>query len=137
MIVIMLAGAVAGLGLFMLVRLFIQPRPGVAATLARIDASRRGTGGPYIPTAELAELSTLEEDDEESLCALYPPDPTDAGAGGAGGPSPGGQGAGCSVARPGAQMPNGATLGAVWTGAMLLLLGLKRRRVSSTLRPAR
>lgn len=59
MIVIMAAGAVAGLGMFLLVRLFIQPRPGVAATLARIDASRRA-GGPYVPTVEIAQLSTIE-----------------------------------------------------------------------------
>jgi len=84
----------------------------------------------------VAELSTLEEDDEEGLCALYPPEPTDAGAGGEGGPSPSGPGAGCSVAGPGAPMPNGATLGAVWTGAMLLLLGLERRRISSIPRSA-
>ncbi len=42
MMTIMLAGAVAGLGLFMLLRVFVQPRPGVAATLARLDAGRRG-----------------------------------------------------------------------------------------------
>jgi tight adherence protein C len=59
MIVTMAAGAVAGLGLYLLVRLFIQPRPGVAATLARIDASRRA-GGPFIPTADLAQLGTIE-----------------------------------------------------------------------------
>ncbi len=41
MIAIMLAGALAGLGLFLLVRVFVRPRPGVAATLARIDAGRR------------------------------------------------------------------------------------------------
>lgn len=59
MIVIMAAGAVAGLGLYLLVRIFVQPRPGVAATLARIDASRR-VGGLYTPTAEVSSLSTLE-----------------------------------------------------------------------------
>ncbi len=41
MIAVMLAGALAGLGLFLLVRVFVRPRPGVAATLARIDAGRR------------------------------------------------------------------------------------------------
>jgi len=37
----MAAGALAGAGLALLVRVFVQPRPGVAATLARIDAGRR------------------------------------------------------------------------------------------------
>jgi hypothetical protein len=59
MILVMASGAIAGLGMFLLVRLFIQPRPGVAATLARIDASRR-TGGPYVPTSEIAQLSAIE-----------------------------------------------------------------------------
>lgn len=38
----MLSGALAGLGVFLLVKVFIQPRPGVAATLARLDGGRRG-----------------------------------------------------------------------------------------------
>lgn len=59
MILVMAAGAVAGTGMFLLVRLFVQPRPGVAATLARIDASRRA-GGPYVATADIAELSAVE-----------------------------------------------------------------------------
>lgn len=59
MIVIMAAGAIAGLGLFLLVRVFVQPRPGVAATLARIDASRR-TGGAAASAADVATLSAVE-----------------------------------------------------------------------------
>jgi len=43
---IMLAGATAGLGLYLLVKVFVQPAPGVAATLARLDAGRRGTPQP-------------------------------------------------------------------------------------------
>jgi Flp pilus assembly protein TadB len=48
----MAAGGLAGLGIFLLVRVFIQPRPGVAATLARLDAARR-SGVPL--TASAAE----------------------------------------------------------------------------------
>ena len=59
MILVMAAGALAGFGLYLLVRLFIQPRPGVAATLARIDASRRGSG-PVISTGDLERLSAIE-----------------------------------------------------------------------------
>lgn len=43
MTAIMLAGAVAGLGVYLLVKVFVQPRPGVAATLARLDGGRRGS----------------------------------------------------------------------------------------------
>jgi hypothetical protein len=46
MMLIMLAGATAGLGLYLLVKVFVQPAPGVAATLARLDAGRRGTPQP-------------------------------------------------------------------------------------------
>jgi Flp pilus assembly protein TadB len=42
MILIMVCGALAGLGLYLLIQVFIPPKPGVAATLARIDAARRG-----------------------------------------------------------------------------------------------
>lgn len=42
MTAIMLAGAVAGLGVYLLVKVFVQPKPGVAATLARLDSGRRG-----------------------------------------------------------------------------------------------
>lgn len=42
MTAIMLAGALAGLGVFLLVKVFVQPKPGVAATLARLDGGRRG-----------------------------------------------------------------------------------------------
>ncbi len=41
MILTMLAGGVAGFGVFLLVKVFIRPRPGLAATMARLDASRR------------------------------------------------------------------------------------------------
>ncbi len=37
----LLAGAVAGLGLYTLVRVFVRPRPGVGAMVARIDAGQR------------------------------------------------------------------------------------------------
>jgi tight adherence protein C len=40
-IAIMVAGAAAGLGLYLLVKVFVQPAPGVSATLARLDAGRR------------------------------------------------------------------------------------------------
>jgi tight adherence protein C len=51
---IMLAGAVAGLGLYLLVKVFVQPAPGVSATLARLDAGRRvsATHSPGIAAAE-------------------------------------------------------------------------------------
>jgi hypothetical protein len=52
MIAVMAAGAVAGLGLFLLVRVFIQPRPGVAATLARLDAARRSGAALTASAAE-------------------------------------------------------------------------------------
>jgi tight adherence protein C len=41
MILQLLAGAVAGVGLLLLVYVFVRPRPGVGATLARIDSGRR------------------------------------------------------------------------------------------------
>jgi tight adherence protein C len=41
MILQLLAGAVAGIGLLLLVFVLVRPRPGVGATLARIDAGRR------------------------------------------------------------------------------------------------
>lgn len=60
MMTIMLAGAVAGLGVFMLVRVFLQPRPGVAATLARLDAGRRG-GAPITASAAVdGDLSAFD-----------------------------------------------------------------------------
>ena len=37
----LLAGAVVGLGLYALVRVYLRPRPGIAALVGRIDASRR------------------------------------------------------------------------------------------------
>lgn len=37
----LLAGAVAGLGLYALLRVFVRPRPGVAALVARIDGGAR------------------------------------------------------------------------------------------------
>ena len=37
----LLAGAVFGLGLYALVRVYLRPRPGIAALVGRIDASRR------------------------------------------------------------------------------------------------
>jgi pilus assembly protein TadC len=52
MIAVMAAGALVGLGLFLLVRVFIQPRPGVAATLARLDAARRAGGTVTASAAE-------------------------------------------------------------------------------------
>jgi len=80
----------------------------------------------------IAELSTLHEDDEQGLCALYPAATPEPGAGGeGGGPSPSGQGGGgCSVAQP------GAAVGAGWPAALLILFALRRRRVSSIPRPA-
>jgi Flp pilus assembly protein TadB len=52
MIAVMAAGAVAGLGLFLLIRVFVQPRPGVAATLARLDAARRSGSAMTASAAE-------------------------------------------------------------------------------------
>lgn len=60
MTLIMLSGAVAGLGLFLLARVFVQPRPGVAATLARLDAVRRSGG----------TLTSSAAEDEDRLSAL-------------------------------------------------------------------
>lgn len=42
MIATMLAGAITGLGVFLLVKVFLRPRQGVGAALARLDAGRRG-----------------------------------------------------------------------------------------------
>jgi Flp pilus assembly protein TadB len=53
MISVMLAGALAGLGVFLLVRVFVRPKPGVAATLARIDAGRRAS----VPAAAVTETA--------------------------------------------------------------------------------
>ncbi|MGH3448409.1 MAG: type II secretion system protein, partial [Nocardioidaceae bacterium] len=55
MIVIMAAGALAGLGLFLMVKVFVQPKPGVAASLARIDAGRRGESLTTTAVAEPEE----------------------------------------------------------------------------------
>jgi hypothetical protein len=70
-----------------------------------------------------------------NVALLVVDEPTNEG--GEGGPGPSGQGGGgFAVARAGAQMGAGATMGAGWSG-VLLLLTLGRRRVSSTLRSAR
>jgi MYXO-CTERM domain-containing protein len=91
------------------------------------------SGATMQPEAEIghaAELRTLHEDDEQGLCALYPP--ADPGAGGeGGGPSPNGSAGGCSVAHAGAQTKAGATMGAGWSAVGIFLLALWRRRVSS------
>jgi Flp pilus assembly protein TadB len=43
-----LAGAVAGLGVYLLIRVFVRPGPGIAVAVARLDAGRR----PHVtPTA--------------------------------------------------------------------------------------
>ncbi len=60
MTLIMLAGAAAGLGLFLLVKVFVQPKPGVAATLARLDAGRRGVASPTSSTAPDAPLGGID-----------------------------------------------------------------------------
>jgi Flp pilus assembly protein TadB len=60
MIAVMLAGALVGLGVFLLIRVFIRPRPGVAATLARIDAGRRATAPSPIFADTSTEPSRLE-----------------------------------------------------------------------------
>ncbi len=49
----LLAGAVAGLGLYALVRVFLRPRPGIVAVLARIDGSSRSL---HTHTATALEL---------------------------------------------------------------------------------
>jgi hypothetical protein len=60
-IAVMAAGALAGAGLALLVRVFVQPRPGVAATLARIDAGRR-SADPMTASAvdDSAGVSAIE-----------------------------------------------------------------------------
>jgi Flp pilus assembly protein TadB len=55
----MLFGAVAGLGVFLLVRMFVGTKPGVAATLARIDAGRRGAVPATRSAADRRSLETL------------------------------------------------------------------------------
>lgn len=55
----MLFGAVAGLGVFLLVRMFVGTKPGVAATLARIDAGRRGAVPATRSAADRPSLETL------------------------------------------------------------------------------
>lgn len=61
MIAIMAAGALSGLGLFLLVKVFISPKPGVAATLARLDAGRR-TAGPLTVsgTTEVEQIRRID-----------------------------------------------------------------------------
>lgn len=56
----MVFGAVVGLGVFLLARMFVHGEPGVAATLARIDAGRRGQGPATRSAAERPSLETLE-----------------------------------------------------------------------------
>jgi tight adherence protein C len=41
----LLAGAVVGLGLYALLRVFVRPRPGIATLVARVDAGRRSMTG--------------------------------------------------------------------------------------------
>ena len=50
MLLSLLAGAVAGAGLYALVRVFLRPRPGVAALVARIDGGQRSLR-PHTATA--------------------------------------------------------------------------------------
>ena len=40
-----IAGGIAGLGVYVLVRMFIRPRANVLSTIARIDAGRGGYAG--------------------------------------------------------------------------------------------
>jgi len=56
----MLSGAVAGLGVFLLARMFVVSEPGVAATLARIDAGRRGRQPATRSAVERPSLEALE-----------------------------------------------------------------------------
>ncbi|GGO18126.1 type II secretion system protein [Microbispora rosea subsp. aerata] len=49
MIETVLAGAVLGLGIFLLVRALFPPRPGLIARLAALDQARDGTSGPRAP----------------------------------------------------------------------------------------
>jgi Flp pilus assembly protein TadB len=57
----MSAGALAGLGLYLLVRVFVQPRPGVAATLARLDAARHSGARLTASAAEpVSRIGALE-----------------------------------------------------------------------------
>ena len=60
MIEVMLAGALAGLGVFLLVKVFVRPRPGVAATLARLDAGRRGGAALTLSGADPATVGALD-----------------------------------------------------------------------------
>jgi hypothetical protein len=84
------------------------------------------SGATMQPEAELgyiSELSSLHDDDEQGLCALYPPAPIDAGPGGeGGGPSPIGDSGGCSVAHPRTPWSAG------WSAALLLLLARFREQ---------
>ena len=41
MIAALLTGALAGLGVYALIRVYLRPRPGVATLIARIDAGYR------------------------------------------------------------------------------------------------
>jgi tight adherence protein C len=56
----MIFGGVAGLGLFLLARMFVRSEPGVAATLARIDSGRRGHQPSTRSAADRRSLETLE-----------------------------------------------------------------------------
>ncbi|MPZ93845.1 MAG: type II secretion system protein [Propionibacteriales bacterium] len=55
-----LCGAVAGFGLFLIARQFVRSDPGVAATLARIDAGRRGQLAATRSAVDRPSLESLE-----------------------------------------------------------------------------
>lgn len=51
----LLAGALAGLGLYALVRVFLRPRPGVAVMVARIDGSARSLRTHTVTALEMQQ----------------------------------------------------------------------------------
>lgn len=54
----MLAGAVSGLGVFLLIRVFYHPKPGVAALVARIDAGQKSMRTSVLTDMEQASGRT-------------------------------------------------------------------------------
>jgi len=59
-IVVLLAGATAGLGLYLLVKVFLQPTPSIAASLARLDAARGSGTTLGLMAADDAQIGALD-----------------------------------------------------------------------------
>jgi pilus assembly protein TadC len=56
----LLAGVVVGAGLYLLLRVFVRPRPGIATLVARVDAGRRSMSAHTVTPLEHASGGTAQ-----------------------------------------------------------------------------